>query len=90
MVCWIKSNMGRIICNKEVHDYYTHQKLDIHYQFCRTNVAKNLGINMGITLYNKLPPVIKNLEMTQEFKSRVKDFLMQHIFFYSVEEFLSF
>ena len=80
MVCWIKSNMGRMISNKEVHDYYTCQKLD-HHQFCRTNVAKNSGINMGITLYNKLPPVIKNLEMTQEFKSRVKDFLMQHMFY---------
>ena len=39
---------------------------------------------MGIKLYNKLPPVVKNLEMTQEFKSRVKDFLMQHMF-YSVQ-----
>ena len=44
-------------------------------KFCRTNVTKNSGINMGIKLYNKLPPVIKNLEMTQEFKSRVKDFI---------------
>ena len=44
---------------------------------------------MGIKLYNKLPPVIKNLEITQEFKSRVKDFLMQHMI-YSVEEFLCF
>ena len=40
---------------------------------------------MGIKLYSKLPQVIKNLEMTQEFKSRVKDFLMQHML-YSVEE----
>ena len=56
---------------------------------CRTNVAKTSGINMGIELYNKLPPVIKNREMTQEFKSRVTDFLMQHMI-YSVEEFLSF
>ena len=68
-----------MIYNKEVHDYYTRQKLDVHHQFCRTNVAKNSGINMGIKLYNKLPPVIKNLEMTHEFKSRVKDFLMQHV-----------
>ena len=71
------------------HDYYTRQKLDLHHQLCRTNVAKNSGINIGIKLYSKLPPVIKNLEMTQEFKSRVKDFLMQHTF-YSVDEFVSF
>ena len=63
--------------------------IHVHHQFCRTNVTKNSGINIGIKLCNKLPPVIKNLEMTQEFKSRVKDFLMQHMF-YSVEEFLSF
>ena len=44
MVCWIKSNMGRMISNKEVHVYYTRQKLD-HHQFCRRNVAKNSSIN---------------------------------------------
>ena len=66
--------MGRMASNKEVHDYYTRQKLDLHHQFCRTNVAKNSGINMGIKLYNTLPPVIKNLKMTQEFKSRVRIF----------------
>jgi hypothetical protein len=70
MVCWIKSNMGRMISNKEVHDYSTCQKLGLHRQFCRTNVAKNSGINKGIKLYNKLPPVIKNLEVLQEFKRK--------------------
>jgi hypothetical protein len=57
-----------MISNKEVHYYGTRQKLDLHHQFCRTNVAKYSGINMGIKLYNKLPPVIKNLEVLQEFK----------------------
>ncbi len=74
-----------MISNKEVHDYYKCQKSDLYHQFCGTNVAKHSGINMGIKLYNKLPPVIKNLEMAQEFKSGVKDFLVQHMF-YSVEE----
>ena len=79
MVCWIKSNMGRMISNKEVHDYHKCQKSDLYHQFCGTNVAKHSGINMGIKLYNKLPPVIKNLEMAQQFKSGVKGFLMQHV-----------
>jgi len=43
---------------------------------------------VGIKLYNKLPNTIKTLEKLQEFKIRLKYFLLQHIF-YSVDEYMS-
>jgi hypothetical protein len=43
---------------------------------------------MGIKLYNILPNTIKRLDKMQEFKRRLKYFLMQHTF-YSVDEYMS-
>ena len=42
---------------------------------------------MGTKLYNKLPYAIKKLDKMQEFKRRLKHFLMQHTF-YSVNEYI--
>jgi hypothetical protein len=61
------------------------QKSDLHIQFCGTTLLKNSSENVGIKLYSKLPNTIKRLEKIQEFKRRLKYFLLQHIF-YSVDE----
>ena len=80
--------MEKIKYNEEVHDHCTHQKSDLHTQFCRTTLFKNSGGNVGIKLYNKLPNTIKRLDKIEEFKRRLKYFLLQHIF-YSVDEYMS-
>ena len=54
---------------------------------CKTNLAKNNGVNMGIALYNKLPQNLKKLDMKHTFKNKVKKFLLQNIF-YSVDQYL--
>jgi hypothetical protein len=54
---------------------------------CRTAVFKNSSGNVGIKLFNKLPDTIKRLEKMQEFKRRMKYFLLQHIC-YSVDEYM--
>jgi len=87
-VCGIKSNMEKIKYNREIHDYCTHQKSDRHTQFCRTTLLKYNSANMGIKLYNKLPNTIMRLDKMQEFKRKLKYFLMQHTF-YSVDEYMS-
>jgi hypothetical protein len=74
--------------NEEVHDHYTRQNSDLHTQFCRTTFFKNSSANVGIKLYNKLLNTIKRLDKIQEFKRRLKYFLLQHIF-YSVDEYMS-
>jgi hypothetical protein len=88
VVCCVKLNMEKMKYNEEVHDHCTHQKSDLHTQFCRTTVFKNSSANVGIKLYNKLPNTLKRLDKIQEFKRRLKYFLLQHIF-YSVNEYMS-
>ena len=88
VACCVKSNTEKIKYNGEVHDHCTHQKSDLHTQFCRTTLFKNSSANVGIKLYNKLRNTIKRLDKIQEFKRRLKYFLLQDTF-YSVDEYMS-
>jgi hypothetical protein len=54
--------------NKEVHDHCTHQKSDLHTQFCRSTILKNSNGNLGIKLFNKLLEIIKRLEKIRNLK----------------------
>jgi hypothetical protein len=74
----------------EVHDHCTCQKSDLHTQFCRSILFKNSSGNVGIKLFNKLPDTIKKLEKIQEFKRRLKYFLLQHIFYSIVYDYVHF
>jgi hypothetical protein len=85
MLC--KINIEKMKLNEEIHDHCTHHKLDLHVQFYRITLFKNNVANVNIKLYNKLPNKIKNLEKLQEFKGKLKYFLLQHIF-YSVDEYV--
>jgi hypothetical protein len=85
IVCCIKANMEEMKYNEEVHEHCTCQKSNLHNQFCRTTPFKNGSAKVGIKLYNKLSNTIKRIKMVQEFKRRLKYFLLQHIF-YSVDE----
>jgi hypothetical protein len=51
LVCYIKTHFGELHQNIAVHNHNTRQKLNLHVQFCRTNVYKNGVMNMGIRLY---------------------------------------
>jgi hypothetical protein len=84
MVCWIKHDRGKLTSNFDEHD--TRHKGELQLKTTRTNLAKLNGRNMGIILFNKLPNYIKKIERKHRFKSSVKQFLLQNIF-YSVELF---
>jgi hypothetical protein len=58
IVCWVKSNIGKMKYNGKIHDHGTCQKTNLHTQLCRTTLLKNSSINVGIKLYNKLPNTI--------------------------------
>jgi hypothetical protein len=88
VVCCVRSNTEKMKHNEEVHDHCTRQKSDFHIQFRRTKLFKNSTANVGVKLYNKFPNTIKRLEKIQEFKRRLKYFLLQHIFC-SVDEYVS-
>ena len=87
MVCWIKYSHSKLVHNLDLHEHDTCHKTDLHPLTCRTNLAKNNGLNMGIALYNKLPQNLKKLDTKHTFKNKVKKFLLQNVF-YSVDEYL--
>ena len=88
MVCWIKYFRGKLICNSDLYNYDTRHNTDLHALTCRTNIAKDNGLGLGIKLFNKLPNSIKILEPKHKFKTGVNNFLLEHVF-YSLDEFLT-
>jgi hypothetical protein len=87
MICWTKFNHDKLEHNSDLHEHDTRHKTDLHPLTCRTNLAKNNGLNMGIALYNKLPQNLSKLDTKHIFKNKVKKFLLQNVF-YSVDEYL--
>jgi hypothetical protein len=74
----------------DIHNHYKQKKkLNLHLQHCNTVLFKKTVINMGISLYNKVPDQIKLREYFNLFKKDIKSFLLNHSL-YSVEEFMSF
>jgi hypothetical protein len=80
IVCYIKINIDRLEPNTEIHDYNTRQNMDLHVQSCRTNLFKKSVLNMGITLYNKLPSHMKKIEKMKHFKKEVRSFFIATYF----------
>jgi hypothetical protein len=77
----IKSHFGELDQNIPVHNHNTCQKLNLHAQFCRTNVSKNGVINIGIKLYNKIPNKIREVRKMKQFKRVFRSYLVQHVFY---------
>jgi hypothetical protein len=89
ILCYIKVNIEKLQKNAEIHSHNTRQKLNLHVQFCRTDVFKNGVVNAGIKLYNRLPNQIGKLEKIQQFKRKLRSFLLYHTFC-SVAEYMSY
>jgi hypothetical protein len=71
-VCDIKSNVEKLEQNNTIHNFNTHQNLNLHVQFCRINVLKNGMMNTGIKLYNKIPNKIREVEKMRNFKRELR------------------
>jgi hypothetical protein len=80
LVCCIKSHFGELDQNSVVQNHNACQKLNLHVQFCRTNVVKNGVVNMGIRLYNRIPNKIREVEKIRQFKRVLRSYLVQHMF----------
>jgi hypothetical protein len=89
MVCYIKKYTDSLEQNVQFHNYNTRRKLDLHVQFCNTDLFEKSVVNMGIRLYNKVPDHIKDLENYKFFKKEFRSFLLQHAFYW-VDKFISY
>jgi hypothetical protein len=68
LVCYMQSHFGELDQNIVVHNHNTHQKLNLHVQFCRANVFKNGVMNMGIRLCNKILNKIRKVGKMKQFR----------------------
>jgi hypothetical protein len=74
--------------NEDIHNYNTRSKLNLHVNQCNTVLLKKGVINIGISLYNKVPEQIKSKINLNSFKRNLKSFLLEQSM-YSVDEFMS-
>jgi hypothetical protein len=89
VICFIKKYKVFIAKNMDIHDYNTRRKLNLHTQHCNTVLFKRSVMNMGISLYNKVPNQVKLRKNFNSFRKELKSFLLKYSF-YSVEEFMSY
>jgi hypothetical protein len=80
VICRAKINDELMNHNEEIHGHNARHKADFHTLYCRTIQLKDNNVNMGKTLFNKLPNTIKKIGKLIEFKRRLQTFLMQNFF----------
>ena len=76
-----------IFTGNDVHNYNTRKGFQYRPQQHRLNLFTNLPESSGVHLFNKLPEELKIIHNKQQFKSKLKQFLLSNAF-YSVEEYL--
>jgi hypothetical protein len=78
---FIVKNMDNYVTNSDIHNIYTRQKYELHYQTCKlTKVQKGVSYT-GIRIFNKLPHSIKNLSQDlNKFKYSLKNFCRRALF----------
>jgi len=69
----------------QIHDHNARTNINLYIKPCITNLYKKSVINMGIQFHNKVPNNIKKLEEYKPYKTELKYFLIEHVF-YSLEE----
>lgn len=74
--------------NEHVHFYNTRTKTQLRAPAVRLEVSRKSVHNIGIRIFNKLPPAIKELDKLSVFKTKLKAKLLQYSF-YSMEEFFN-
>jgi hypothetical protein len=89
IVCYVKKCTDSLEQNVHFHNYDTLRKLDLHVQFCNTDLFRRSAVNTRIRLCNKVPDHIHKLEKNKLFERELRSFLLQHAF-YSVDEFISY
>jgi hypothetical protein len=57
------------------------------FNFVKQIAVKKSVINMGIKIFNSLPPELKSVENVKVFKKKLKNYLL-HRAFYSLQGFL--
>jgi hypothetical protein len=72
VICFIKKCNVFTAKNVDIHNYDdTRRKINFHVQHCNTFLLKRSVINMGISLYNKVPYQVKRREIFNSFRKEL-------------------
>jgi hypothetical protein len=89
VLCYLKKNKVYNICNYNICEYNTRGKQDLHVSSCKTAGFKKRVIIMSVAFYNRVPNKISELGSLKSFKTGLKKFLLNHMF-YSLQEFFNY
>lgn len=84
-VLLVRSMSGSLSLNSDYHDYNTRRRNDFSVPSGSTSRSQNGPIPSGIRMYNALPTEIKSVSDPIKFKSQLKTFLLDRLY-YCVEE----
>lgn len=84
---YVIGNDNNISKNKDIHDYNTRIKCNLHIPPASTSLYQKGTCYLGIKLYNRLSNSIKCLQNISAFERSVREYLQYHCF-YSVREYL--
>jgi hypothetical protein len=70
----------------DVQDYNTINKHNLYVQTCKTEHNKREVISMGTKIFNGLPTELKNVNNSNVFKKKLKNYLLCNVF-HSLQEF---
>ena len=62
VLCFIKKYQGNLKQNFRIHGHNTRNTFDLHTCYCSTVLYQRSVTNTGITLFNTLPILIKQLD----------------------------
>ena len=64
--------------NETVHSYNTRSASKVHIEFRRTNYGKFSVRFEGVVTWNSLPTEIRNTNLFNMFKSKLKEYIQNH------------
>jgi hypothetical protein len=86
VLCYFRKHNLYSTRNSDLHDYNTRRKDDYHVPNCNRSTFKKSFMHMGIKSYNRLPLELRESKGFNDFKHKLKLFLLDHPF-YSLQEF---
>lgn len=88
LLCYIYVNNDKINKNSNFHQYQTRNKDAYSLNKCFHSSYKKSPLYAGCYFFNILPEYLKNINSLNEFKHRLKKFLIENCF-YNLSEFVS-
>jgi hypothetical protein len=89
IVLFMVKNKDLFSSNSEIHTINTRHSNNLHYPSCNLTIFQKGTYYLGIKIFNKLPPSIKDqAQEIKKFKSAVKKFLFLNSF-YSLNEYFN-